>query len=192
MNFNPKKYSTKSSSAEGSIKKRARNRLNLQFSEEMRLRLKRDGSWFPFVGLLSFVMVAVYAGYVLPTANPRTGSPIHPIEQKGTPTANNAIWFTLSKSDPYILATTDDRKTFRWHIETKSVDELKPFKEHLEEQVRMITFMSVISKRVYKRQLMVVIAADRSLLYKHVRPVIYMLAQIGLTHYAFETSRPSS
>ncbi|MBI2603819.1 MAG: hypothetical protein HYW48_12270 [Deltaproteobacteria bacterium] len=171
---------------------RQHNSNHYRLLAEIKSRIGRDFTWFPFVGLLAFGLLLVLTGHLLPKLNVRWGSPATLIELAGPPSPEGAIWFSLSVRDEFVIATTEDRTVLHWHVDAQTTEALGELRNYLKERQKSIFLATALAKRVSVSEPLVIISADSSLKYKHVRPVIYLLAQLGFSHYAFETKQPLS
>lgn len=159
---------------------------------DIKARVGRDFTWFPFASLVPFGLLLILTGHLLPSLNVRLGSPAHLIELAGPPSPEGAIWFSLSVRDQFVIVTTDDRTIIKWPVNATTTEALAGLKHYLLEKQKRVFVATALAKRVSLSESLVIISADSSLKYRHVRPVIYLLAQLGLSNYAFETTQPLS
>lgn len=150
-------------------------------------RLRVPLQWYPVPMLLAFGLVLLLGTKTLPGLNPRIGQPAHILAFDAPVQKDGAIWFSLSVDDDMIVATTGDRQVFHWPLERPSPSELSGFRKFLKGRVQDITYTSGLSGRASSIEASAVIAADEHLNYAHIQPVLYALAEAGISHYAFET-----
>ncbi|MBM4250979.1 MAG: hypothetical protein FJ146_03335 [Deltaproteobacteria bacterium] len=88
------------------------------------------------------------------------------------------------------VVTTNDRKVFKWSASSRSMDGLKDFIFYLRRRMVEEIQTAALVQRALRSQTRVVIAADQTLKYSHIKPIIHALAQAGISNYAFETLNP--
>ncbi len=148
--------------------------------------------WFPIVSLISFGLLLLVYGQVLPKYNQHLGAPTTPLVFDGKPSPEGSIWLSVHRDGNAILATTEDHQIFRWQRNTGTVNDLNLLRVFLEERIRSLSFSAILAKRIFLSQTMVVLAVDKSLVYADVRPIIYLLSQLGFGRYAFEAKKPNT
>ncbi len=156
----------------------------------VRERLDEAVHWFPYPMLISFALVLIFTGHVLFGTNPRAGNPANIISFPSETRKDSAIWLSVTPIGDEIVVTTADRKVFRWRREVRSLSELKSFSAYLKGRVADEVQGAAMAKHALASQVSAVIAADQRLKYLHVRPIIYALAEAGISQYAFETQNP--
>jgi hypothetical protein len=150
-------------------------------------RLEENVTGFPFVAIISFGFALVFVGIVLPSLNARVGSPAQPITWEAKAQKEGAIWLAVKVVDDEILITTGDRKIFRLPKRIDSPKALEQFSKYISSTLEQEVKRAVLANEILKNELTVVISADQRLKYLHVRPVINVLAEAGITNFAFET-----
>jgi biopolymer transport protein ExbD len=156
----------------------------------VRDRLDENPNWFPIPAFIAFGLVIVLTGHILFGTNPRAGNPANIISFPSEPRADAAIWLSVTPIDDQIVVTTSDRKVFKWRQQVRTPVELSAFTNYLKRRVADEVEAAAMAKRALKKQATAVIAADQRLKYLHIRPIIYALAEAGISQYAFETQNP--
>ncbi|MDB2447404.1 hypothetical protein N9W79_02130 [bacterium] len=156
---------------------------------ELKERLKEHVNWFPVPALISFVLVLLFIGHLLVNINPRLGNSAVILTMDAELEKEGSIWLSISEKEGQLYLTTYDRKMFSWPSKTKSLEPLSGFKKFLETTTAELAAQAAVSKFVSKSQTKVVLAVDQRLRYYHVRPILHILAEVGLDSYAFETQR---
>lgn len=153
-------------------------------------RLYSHSNWFPYPCIISFMLITIFTGHILLGLNPRLGNHAQTIEFLSSPAEEGSIWIAVSLQNEHIVATTANRKVFKWTQKNSDLSQLKPFMDYLETQMLDISMATSLAKKVSKTQSLVVLAVDQSLKYGHIKPIIYALSKAGITEYAFETRQP--
>jgi hypothetical protein len=156
----------------------------------VRDRLDENLHWFPVPALLAFGLVLLLTGHILFGTNPRAGNPANIISFPSEPRPDAAIWMSVTPIGDEIVVTTGDRQVFKWRQQVRNAQELGFFVKYLKERVANEIEAAALAKRALKSQTTAVIAADQRLKYLHIRPIIYALAEAGISQYAFETQNP--
>lgn len=152
-------------------------------------RLRHSSSWFPIPALLPFFLVLLLTAHVSMSTNPRTGHPAAVLPLVAEETEDSAIWFSMiidSKTDEVVVAD-NYRQVFRWPQTVTSVESLKPFIDHLKNRAATEVKAAALSKKVASSQIRTIIAVDQTINYGHFRPILYALAEAGISNYGFET-----
>ncbi len=150
-------------------------------------RLKENIWWFPFPALIAFGLVFILAGHLLTDLNPRLGSVTDPIQLNTKPFPDGAIWMAINVNADHITVTTADRKKFSWPALHTTMRDLEPFTSYLKKKKQEEIYKSVRLLENSAVRSRVVIAVDQNAKYIHIRPVIYALAEAGISKYGFET-----
>lgn len=156
----------------------------------VRDRLDENLNWFPMPFFIAFGLVLVLTGHILFGTNPRAGNPANIISFPSEPRKDSAIWLSVTPIDDQIVVTTSDRKVFKWKQQVRTSAELQPFVQYLKQRVAGEIEAAALAKQGLRKQVTTVIAADQRLKYLHVRPIVYALAEAGISLYAFETQNP--
>lgn len=150
-------------------------------------RLHEPLWWFPFPLIISFALVLLLTAHVFGGTNPRMGNPATVVSFPADLRRDSAIWLSVTPIDGEIVVTTGDRKVFRYPQDIADLEPLKKLRAYLKEAVRREVEGAALGSEAYQHQTSVVIAADQRLKYLHVRPILYALAEAGISQYAFET-----
>jgi len=142
---------------------------------------------FPLITLIPFALVMVLSIHLLPKLNPRLGSAAVPLTYETSEQARPTIWFSVAPDETHIVIQTDDRKIFRWPLDTEDMQAVLPFVNYLRARTIEIQNAGVLSLDVDPLALQTVIAIDQTLSYFHIRPVLNALASAGIAQYGFET-----
>ena len=151
-------------------------------------RLHKPHSWAMIPAFLSFILVLILIGHLLPSTNPRLGNlakilPLVTAKQK-----DGSLWISIFPKDNDIVVLTSDRKKFIWPKHQPPTESLKPFQAYLGEKVQRESISAGLSLQTNLTRSSVVLAVDQRLKYAHILPIIYALAQAGISKYGFETS----
>lgn len=153
-------------------------------------RLREPLWWYPFPALLPFGLAMTLTAHLVFSTTTRLGHPAGVVAFPSEPRPDGPIWFTVTPVDGDIVVTTGDRKVFRWRQDSRSYKASSDFSRYLEEHVKLQVEAAALAMRATEQQSVAVIAADQHLRYLHMRPILYALAEAGITRYAFETQIP--
>ena len=163
------------------------DRIYYQRLDELKERLRGQVSWFPFPALISFVLALLFIGHLLVNINPRLGNPAVILKMDSPLEKEGSLWLSITEKDERIYVTTFDRKVFFWPANTQDVKPLSAFKTYLKATSTELSAQAAVSKYISKSQTRVVMAVDQRIRYFHIRPILHILAEVGLDSYAFET-----
>ncbi|MEN9834892.1 MAG: hypothetical protein RL011_1085 [Pseudomonadota bacterium] len=153
-------------------------------------RLKQPLWWFPYPCLLVFGLQLILTAHILFSTNPRLGHHAEVVRFPSAPSRDSSIWLSVTAGDKSTIVTTNDRRVFKWSESLRSSDDLKDFAFYLRRRMVEEIQTASLVQRSLRSQTRVVIAADQSLKYSHIKPIIHALAQAGISNYAFETLNP--
>jgi len=159
--------------------------------EDKKERLRQPESWFPYPVLLSVLLILHFTSQVLFNTSSRMGSPAEVIELDSKPTATTTLWFSVTPINDEIVVISDDHKIFRWKQDVRNKDDLKEFRDFLKTKTKAVVLSATMAKEKLKSKTRAIIAADQRLKYLHIRPIIYALAEAGISQYGFETKIPA-
>ncbi|MCX6119378.1 MAG: hypothetical protein NT027_17705 [Proteobacteria bacterium] len=136
------------------------------------------------VGFISLLMI-----FVALETNKRIKSLATPLILSGEPTTSPAMWFSIAPHEKGLAISSSDGAHF--FIESQSQNgapqnQFKEFEEHLRSRTKQVLGDVVLANRMDSNSAFVVLSVDESLTYAHVRPVIYALANAGISKYGFE------
>ena len=161
-----------------------------EFLVKFKDRLYSSTSWFPFPFLISFITVLVFMGHSLFGINKRLGSPADLVQLAAEDEPEGSIWISCSPDQDEIVVTTSQKDVFRWSKNIENTEEITPLTDYLKKQIISMSYSANLQKRVSVAETKVVIAIDKTLKYKDVKPIIYALAQAAISDYAFEVKKP--
>ncbi len=156
----------------------------------VRENLQEPLLWFPITILISFSLLMIAYGQVLPSFNQHFGSVHKPLELDGKTSPEGSIWLSLTRDNEFMLAMTDQHKILRWKRRPKNLQEISELRDFLQGRYRDLMFSAVLAKRIFLNQSMVVLAIDKDINFADIRPILYLLGQMGFSRYAFETKKP--
>ncbi len=154
-----------------------------------RLKLRTDENiiFFPFLFFISFQFVFILTTHIINGSNPRAGNPSNPIEYQTNSFPDVPLWFSVTPIGDEIVVTTAQRKVFKWKQANQDLEPLRTFMLDLKEMAETEIKSVSLSNRFKTEKTTALIAADRHLTYAHLKPIILVLAEIGIRNYAFET-----
>ncbi len=150
-------------------------------------RLRESSSWYPFPCLISFFLVLLLTAHVVLSTNPRAGHGASVLPLSGEEAEDSVIWFSVTSEEGKITVADNNRRIFSWSEEVQTIESLDAFVLHLKARVNEEIKSAALSKRIYQSQKRVVLAVDQKLKYRHFRPILYALAEAGISNYGFET-----
>jgi hypothetical protein len=157
--------------------------------DEFRLRQNSEALWFPLPALISFGLVAILTGQLLPGLNPRLGSPAQLLPFQAQAEKDGSIWMSISidSNRNELVVTTANRKVLRFRSNVTSMEDFAPLINHLKEQVQNRIKTAALSRALTTTEITAVLAVDETVKFALVRPIINAIASAGITDYAFET-----
>ena len=157
------------------------------FLQEMQERLRTPVNFYPYPALISFLLVIVLGGHLLPDLNPRLGSKVDVIRFKTTVQHDGGIWIGIFIENEEIHLVTSDRRKFSWPVDTFSRSNLTEFIKYLRERTKKESLATAIKLETNVTKTRAVLAVDQDLKFIHIRPVLHALAAAKITRYGFET-----
>jgi hypothetical protein len=154
-------------------------------------RLKTETLWFPYPALISFFLSLIFIGHLLLGMNPRLGNPSHVISFVSEEQKEGSIWVSLSIKNNYLMITTSDRHIFSWKSSSDKKAE-EAFQSYLKDRLNKVLLSATLSKKLPYIQSIVIFAVDQSITFHHMRPLLYILSQVGISEYGFETINQES
>jgi len=150
-------------------------------------RLRESSSWYPFPCLISFFLVLLLTAHVVLSTNPRAGHAASVLPLVADEAEDSVIWLSVTSENGQITVADNYRQVFSWSEEVQTIQSLDAFVRHLKSRVADEIKSAALSKRIYQSQKQVIIAIDQQLKYRHFRPILYALAEAGISNYGFET-----
>lgn len=162
-------------------------RIDIETIRKQKDRMKDNIIWFPAPALISFALVLLLIGHLLVNINPRLGNSAEILSFPSKPQKEGSIWISIFEKDSEITVVTYDRKVFNWPADTQTLEPLEDFRQYLHQTTNELSAQAAISKFISRTQTQIVMAVDQKLRYFHIRPLIHILADVGIDSYAFET-----
>ena len=153
-------------------------------------RLVEYDMWFPYPCIISYFLATLLIGHVVLGMNPRLGSPASIIPFSADPSYEGAIWLSISLQKQNVVVTTSDRKVFKWPRQEHQHASMQLLVDHLALQIENTILSTALAKSIPTIQSMVVLSIDQQVTMQQVQPILTMLAQVGVSDYAFETVQP--
>jgi biopolymer transport protein ExbD len=150
-------------------------------------RLRESSSWFPIPALIAFFLVMLLTTHIAVSTNPRSGQPASVLPLTAEPSEDSAIWFAIVIEGDEVVISDNYRKVFRWQKDVTSLESLRPFITHIKQRAATEIKAAALANKISSTQRKVLIAVDQNLKYSHFRPVLYALAEAGISDYGFET-----
>lgn len=157
------------------------------FFATQRIRLRGETTWELLPAGICFTLAMLLIGHLLPGLNPRLGNRanITPLEAELEP--DGSVWLGMFIKDDIFHIQTSERNTLKFSVQDLNKSILPQLVTYLElRREKEITLLgSSLSYKPFRSN--IVIAADQSLKYVHLRPVINSIAAAGYRRYSFET-----
>lgn len=150
-------------------------------------RLREASSWFPLPALFSFFLVMLLTTHIAVSTNPRVGQPAAVLPLTAEPSEDSAIWLSVIINGDDLVVSDNYRTVFRWPKDVRNLEGIAPFIEHLKNRKAAEIKAATLANRISSYQTKVLIAVDQNLKYSHFRPLLYALAEAGISDYGFET-----
>ncbi|MDD9950326.1 MAG: hypothetical protein OXT67_02050 [Zetaproteobacteria bacterium] len=152
--------------------------------------LRTPRHWLPHLCFLSFGLVLLFIGHILLGLNPRIGNPAIVLPLKAEHIEDGPLWLSVSLHQESLVVTTAERNIMRFPALIQSQEELTPLKNYIRRHLVGQILSAGLTKKVRKKELFVLIAVDQKAKYVHLRPVLQLLAELGISQYGFETQIP--
>ncbi len=121
--------------------------------------------------------------------NKRVGNTTTIIQSKGSTYKDAAIWLAINRRKDKIIVTGESKKSFALPLTIDSLEDLKPLKNYIEEIKYKVSRSTVLQRRAPKSASRVSLSVDRSLQYKHITPILHLIARSGFSKYSFEVRK---
>ena len=159
--------------------------------EKVHERLTQPLTWYPYPALISFGLVMILIGHLIPGLNPRLGSRANVIEFPAARVSDSVLWLGVFAENDRVVLTTSDRMRFDWPLVATAAD-LKQFSNYLDQRRRKEALAAGLAHATTFDKTMVVLSLDQRLKYVHIRPILNALAAAGISKYGFETKLTAS
>lgn len=153
-------------------------------------RLKAALQWFPLPCFVSFLLFILLTEFVSLSLNPRLGNQANVLTIPSKENKGGGIWLAVSMREGRVLITTDNRDNFTHGLPPKP-EELEPIRSFFSSRQFEDTLTAGMSIAVRNYQSRVVLATDQWLQYKHIQPLLTLIAEAGITQVHFETKLPA-
>ncbi len=153
-------------------------------------RLSYEDHWFPFPFLLPLMLFLCIYGQFLPDLNPRRKNLSHVLHLKGDLQPKKALWLAISPYKNSLLINTSDQQDLLIPQKITKPSDLAPLKSYLTAKMQQIALSATLEKEADPGASLIILAVDKTLKYYHLRPFLYILAEVGISEYAFETLVP--
>jgi hypothetical protein len=163
-----------------------------QLFQDKKDRLTGSEDWFPYPFLISALLAMLFTGHVLLGLNHRLGNEVSLMTYPSEEAKEGAIWFSVAKKGVNLIVRMEDRQAFSWPLEAVKDQYFEGFKRKLKQKMTDLTLSASLRKMVLLDQSLVVMAVDQQLIFKDIKAIIHLLAQLGISEYAFETLQPLS
>lgn len=152
--------------------------------------LRQSSHWLPHLCFLSFGLTLLFIGHILLGLNPRIGNPAMVIPLTAEKIEDGPLWLSVSLYQENLVVTTAERTIMKFPQSIVKQSELDPLKDYLKNHLVRQILSAGLSKKARKQELFVLIAVDQNTKYVHIRPIIQLLGELGISQYGFETQIP--
>lgn len=157
-----------------------------------KVRLREPLWWYPAPVLISFALFAILTAHLTLSLAKRAGHPPDVVTLPAALSQEHSLWISVTPVANDLVITTATRQVFRWPLTSTDHHGIAEFKRWLtqsaHEEVQAVSVKNMISRG----QMSLVIAADQTLKYSHLRPLLQIIASAGIAKYALETINPSN
>jgi hypothetical protein len=150
-------------------------------------RIQSSVIFFLFLLLFPLGLNLILTAHILNAVNYRAGNPSNPIEYQTPKIGDSPLWFSITPVNNEIIVTSTDGKIFRWPQQVTDIKKLEKFMSYLREKMASEIKSAALINHAHQNKYTVVISADRHITYAHLRPLIFALAEVGISNYALET-----
>lgn len=160
--------------------------INLAFTRSAE-RLNDLLIYFPFALLFPLGIGLLLTAHIMSGVNYRAGNPSNPIDYHTPPISGVPLWLSVTPINDDIVVTTSQGEIFMWPQELHDLSKLQPLTAYLRQKSKLeIQSAALLNRREQNRHL-VVISADRQVTFAHLKPIIFAMADAGISNYALET-----
>jgi hypothetical protein len=160
--------------------------------DEAKARLRTPLWWYPFPAVIAFGLITLLTAHLTLSTSVRMGHPTTLLSFPSEPRADGAIWFSVTPIGNDIVVASASRRVFRWPQNARNTEAAAAFIDWLRQRAQQEIEAAALLNRAHPVQATAVIAADQTLKFVHLRPILYALAEAGITHYGFETLNPTT
>jgi hypothetical protein len=160
--------------------------------DEAKARLRTPLWWYPFPAVIAFGLITLLTAHLTLSTSARMGHPTTLLSFPSEPRADGAIWFSVTPIGNDIVVASASRRVFRWPQNARNTEAAAAFIVWLRQRAQQEIEAAALLNRARPVQATAVIAADQTLKFVHLRPILYALAEAGITHYGFETLNPTT
>lgn len=164
----------------------------MEFYDDAKARLREPLWWYPFPAVIAFGLITVLIAHVALSTSIRMGHPATLLSFPSEARPDGAIWFSVTPMGNDIVVASASRRVFRWPQNARTTEPAAAFIDWLKLRSQQAVEAAALLNRASAVQATAVIAADQTLKYVHLRPILYALAEAGITHYGFETLNPTT
>ncbi len=150
-------------------------------------RLAEAVQWYPFPAMIGFTLVMILGGHLLTDLNPRLGARVDVIPFEAPKHQDGGIWLGIYESNQQLNVVTSDRRRFSWSLQDNQIAATSELRDYLIQRTQKEVHATALKMQTNMTQTTAVIAVDQTLKYAHLQPIIYALAEAGISQYGFET-----
>ncbi len=155
--------------------------------------LRDDLGWFFLPLGIALILLLILCVYVLPDLNPRFATVAKPVtyaSKDPSDLTSLRLAIVLDPTRGNIRVNTSDRQVFTWPADSTELKASEKLKDYLSNQVKQKILKSSLLKDINAQELKIILAADETLRFHHIRPILYAMAESGISSYGFETLLP--
>lgn len=169
------------------------NKINPHYMEVVKLHRENLSSYsmyIPYPALITVLFVLVIMGHIVLGLNNKVGNPAEPVVLQATQAPLGSIWLAISHVDDKIVVLTSNRKMLGWTAQNPKPEELQKIIDYIEQTTKTLALAASLEKKLLKSQTVVTLAVDKSMRFQDFTPMFFVLAQAGISEYAFEVKQP--
>ena len=126
---------------------------------------------------------------ILWTISERVGSPSRVIHLNASAHEPSSIWLAVNIHKGKLVVMGKNKRSFLFELKGIRANKMNPLKEYLEEKMLEVARGGVLQKRVSSPSTRVTLSIDRTIRYRHVIPIIDVIADLGFSNYSFEVRK---
>lgn len=158
----------------------------IQFKKE---HLDEESSWTFLPPLFVAFLTMLLSIDILWSINSRVGNTTTIIQSKGSQYKDAALWLAINRDRNQLVVTGGEKQIFVLPLDVNSINDLEPLKKYIEETKYKVSRSTVLQRRAPRAVARVALSVDTSIQYKHITPILHLIAQSGFSQYSFEVRK---
>ncbi|MFK7872874.1 MAG: hypothetical protein AB8C84_06830 [Oligoflexales bacterium] len=143
--------------------------------------------WLPYPAFISFTLAIILTFHMLVGLNPKLGNPSNVLPLMSEPEKKGSLWISVSLQGQQTIITTAHKDVFRWSSKNPQIEQISLFKKALKQMIEDKILSAGLAMQGNQDQSLMTIAVDQAVQYRHLEPLLMILAETGIAEYGLET-----